>query len=226
MSEADTPDRQAPDQAAAASPGLSRRALLGAAAAGTAGLVIGGIAGPLVNPWPVAEPGPPDSEGSTTAPIVHSFFGRHQAGVTTAVQDHLHFAAFDMLDGTDRRDLARLLRDWSNAAARMTQGLQVGASDTGEAMDLPASGLTVTFGLGPGLFERDGVDRYAIAAERPAELEQLPPFVGDALKPASSDGDLGVQICADDPQVAVHALRNLSRIAASGRRSAGRSWAS
>ncbi len=117
------------------------------------------------------------------------------------------------------------MRDWSAAAANLTQGQPIrlaaaGGSDpdaprddTGEALGLPASGLTVTIGLGPSLFERDGVDRFGLDGQRPAELEPLPSFDGDALEPAWSDGDLGVQVCADDPQVAVHAIRNLARIA-------------
>jgi deferrochelatase/peroxidase EfeB len=35
---------------------------------------------------------------------------------------------------------------------------------------------------------------------------------GDQLDPARCDGDLCVQACADDPQVALHAVRNLLRI--------------
>ena len=86
--------------------------------------------------------------------------------------------------------------------------------DSGEAIGLGPSGLTVTFGLGPSLFERDGVDRYGIADLRPRQLQPLPPFAGDALDPAGSDGDLCVQACADDPLVALHAARNLARLAA------------
>jgi deferrochelatase/peroxidase EfeB len=206
-----------------ASPGLSRRALLGAAAVGTAGLVVGGLAGPFITGRPSGAPAAGGTSGSGTAP--YPFFGANQSGVTTPVQDHLHFAAFDMMEGTDRGDVESLLRDWSYAASRMTEGLPVTASgaiggdpqappdDTGEALDLPVSGLTVTIGLGPGLFEREGVDRYGLAARRPAELERLPPFLGDALKAQWSHGDLCLQVCADDPQVAVHAVRNLSRIA-------------
>ena len=41
---------------------------------------------------------------------------------------------------------------------------------------------------------------------------ELPHFPGDNLDPARSDGDLCIQACADDPQVAVHAVRNLARI--------------
>jgi deferrochelatase/peroxidase EfeB len=36
---------------------------------------------------------------------------------------------------------------------------------------------------------------------------------GESLEPERSDGDLCVQACADDPQVAFHAVRNLTRIA-------------
>ncbi|MFT4279888.1 iron uptake transporter deferrochelatase/peroxidase subunit, partial [Microbacterium sp.] len=160
------------------------------------------------------------------AAAVYAFYGPHQAGITTPVQDHLHFAAFDMMARTTREDLIGLLQDWTYAAARMTQGLDVSATgavggspeappdDTGEALGLPASGLTITFGFGPTLFvTADGKDRYGLASQRPAALEKLPPFLGDDLDPGTSGGDLCIQACADDPQVAVHAIRNLSRIA-------------
>lgn len=203
--------------------GLSRRALLGAAAAGTAGFVAGRLADALTMPGSAGAgrtPGPAD-DGRRTWP----FYGDHQAGVATPPQDHVQLAAFDLAEGIGRDDLIDLLRAWSAAAARMTSGLAVtdaGAlggdpnappQDTGETLDLGPAGLTVTFGLGPGLFEHDGVDRYGIAAARPPELERLPGFDGDALDPATSDGDLCVQACADDPLVAFHAIRNLARVA-------------
>lgn len=85
--------------------------------------------------------------------------------------------------------------------------------DTGEALDLPASGLTLTFGFGPTLFrDADGTDRFGLADRLPAALRELPHFPGDDLDPARSGGDLCVQACADDPQVAVHAIRNLARL--------------
>ena len=157
--------------------------------------------------------------------ISYEFFGAHQAGITTPVQEHLHFASFDMMPRTDRDDLITLLQDWTYAASRMTKGLEVSATgavggdaevppdDTGEALGLPAAGLTITFGFGPSLFENEDGDRYGIAAQRPQKLERLPAFVGDDLDPQASHGDLCIQACADDPQVAVHAIRNLSRIA-------------
>ncbi|HWV48184.1 MAG TPA: iron uptake transporter deferrochelatase/peroxidase subunit, partial [Microbacterium sp.] len=155
----------------------------------------------------------------------HAFFGAHQAGIATPVQEHLHFAAFDMMPRTDRADLVSLLEDWSYAASRLTQGLEVSATgavggdpetppdDTGEALGLPPASLTITFGFGPSLFEAEGKDRFGIADRRPSALEPLPAFLGDDLDPGSGDGDLCIQVCADDPQVAVHAIRNLSRIA-------------
>jgi len=222
MTEREPPDPAAPPEAIAGRPTLSRRALLGAAVAGSAGLLVGRVSGSLL-PAPAADPPPP--EAGVATPVAYPFFGAHQAGVATPLQGHLHLAAFDLTERTTRADLEGLLRDWSVAAASMTQGLPIllpeapdddaaPRDDTGEALGLPASGLTVTIGLGSSLFERDGVDRFGIAAQRPAELQPLPSFAGDALSAASSGGDLGVQVCADDPQVAVHAVRNLARIAA------------
>lgn len=200
-------------------PGLSRRGLFGlAAGVGAAGIALGAGGGA----WAAGALG----RSGADAASVHPFFGEHQAGITTPMQDHLHFASFDMMAGTDRADLQSLLHDWSYAAARMTQGLEVSATgavggspeappdDTGEALGLPASGLTLTFGFGPTLFRAgDGTDRYGLASLRPRALEKLPAFLGDDLDPALSNGDLCIQACADDPQVAVHAIRNLSRIA-------------
>ncbi len=85
--------------------------------------------------------------------------------------------------------------------------------DTGEALDLPTSGLTITFGFGPSLFsDADGRDRFGLVERRPKALRELPHFPGDVLDPARSGGDLCIQACADDPQVAVHAVRNLARL--------------
>jgi deferrochelatase/peroxidase EfeB len=89
----------------------------------------------------------------------------------------------------------------------------VSLPDTEEAAGLPPARLTITFGFGAGLFEKDGKDRYGLAKSRPEALAELPHFVGDQLAPERSDGDLSVQACADDAQVAFHAVRQLARIA-------------
>ncbi|MEV0358631.1 iron uptake transporter deferrochelatase/peroxidase subunit [Nocardia sp. NPDC050697] len=184
--------------------GISRRGLIGGAGIGVAAAG----AGVLVGRGSAATDATPD-----TVP----FRGAHQAGIVTPVQDRLHFAAFDVHTET-RAELVELLRTWTAMAERMTAGREafpdgaVGAgeyappTDTGEALDLPASRLTLTIGFGPALF-----DRFGLAARKPAALAPLPKFTGDALDPARSGGDIAIQACSDDPQVAVHAVRNLAR---------------
>ncbi|WP_417562049.1 iron uptake transporter deferrochelatase/peroxidase subunit [Microbacterium sp.] len=196
--------------------GLSRRGLLGLIGAGAGGLVVGGVGGAAVGAS-VASAHAQDGTGT-----VHPFYGAHQAGIATPVQEHLQFAAFDLADDATRDDLISLLKDWTYASARMTQGLDVSATgavggspqappdDTGEALGLAAAALTITFGFGPGLFANPAL---GLAAQRPPQLQDLPPFVGEQLEAGLCGGDLCIQACADDPQVAFHAVRNLSRIA-------------
>ena len=191
------------------SAGLTRRRLLAggagvaAVAAAGGGLAVGSSAGDA----------PPDAPHTGRIP----FHGEHQAGITSAAQDRLHFAAFD-LTTTRVEDVRLLLRTWTAAAASLALGRPVPGrddvgpappDDTGEADDLPPSRLTVTFGLGPALFD----ERFGLAARRPAALRELPRLPGDELEPARCGGDLAVQACADDPQVAFHAVRNLARLA-------------
>jgi deferrochelatase/peroxidase EfeB len=89
----------------------------------------------------------------------------------------------------------------------------VSLPDSGEAHDLPPARLTVTFGFGAGLFEKDGNDRYRLAKHRPEALVDLPHFAGDELVAEQTGGDLSIQACADDPQIAFHAIRQLVRLA-------------
>ncbi|MEU4544031.1 iron uptake transporter deferrochelatase/peroxidase subunit [Nonomuraea dietziae] len=194
--------------------GVSRRKLLGLGAAGVAaaGASVAGARMLLDEPAPM-----PVSAASALDSV--AFYGEHQAGIATPAQDRLHFAAFDVIT-TKRAELDALLQEWTAAAARMTQGQEAGTfgavggvpeappDDTGEALGLPASGLTLTIGFGASLF--DG--RFGLAGKKPAALRDLPRFPGDALQPELSGGDLCVQACANDPQVAVHAIRNLARI--------------
>jgi len=197
--------------------GVSRRSLIGTSAAvvGAAGIATGGYAAGR------AEGADSESVGGATS---YPFRGEHQAGIVTPAQDRLHFAAFDVTTSS-RAQLIALLKAWTHAAERMTQGLPAGdigptdgafnvpPDDTGEAIGLPPSGLTITFGFGPSLFaDAKGRDRFGLKDAMPEALAPLPHFPGDLLDPARSDGDLCVQACADDPQVAVHAIRNLARI--------------
>ncbi|HXH77770.1 iron uptake transporter deferrochelatase/peroxidase subunit [Nocardioides sp.] len=188
--------------------GLSRRGLLGSlGAAGAGAAAIGFGTGRAVQDGDPASAGPPPT---------FDLYGEHQTGIVTPVQDRLHLASFDVLTD-DREALVGLLRAWTAAAAEMMAGRPAGPDtstydrppdDTGEAVGLPSSRLTITFGFGRSLFD----DRFGLAGRLPAGLVDLPHFPGDNLDPARSGGDLCVQACADDPQVAVHAVRNLVRI--------------
>ncbi|WP_422390926.1 iron uptake transporter deferrochelatase/peroxidase subunit [Arthrobacter sp. N1] len=197
---------------------ISRRRALSLAGVTAAAGVGAGVAAGRATPEATASPPDPDV-------LSYPFHGEHQAGITTPAQDRLHFVAFDV-DDISREELIGLLEDWTSAAARMSQGGSAGdfapdagpyeapPEDTGEAMDLGPTGLTITFGFGPTLFTTaDGTDRFGIADRRPRVLTELPTFAGDMLQERISGGDLCIQACADDPQVAVHAVRNLSRIA-------------
>ena len=194
--------------------------LAGGLAAG-AGFAVGGLGG-----FGVAR----ESQAADPQTVVEPFYGVHQAGIATAAQERIQFAAFDVL--TSKRDeLQALLRSWTSAAALMTTGKPVGDPagdpnappiDTGEALELGPARLTLTFGFGPSLFGGPGPDRFGLAALRPAALADLPPFAHDELDPAISGGDLCVQACAEDPQVAFHAIRDLARI---GRGTVAIRWA-
>ncbi|GGL02447.1 iron uptake transporter deferrochelatase/peroxidase subunit [Planomonospora parontospora] len=187
---------------------LSRRRLLtgtglamGAGAAAGAGLV---------------QLGKPESASAAASGGSIPFHGVHQAGIATPIQERLHFASFDL--GTrSPAEAAELMKSWTAAAVRMTAAEEIGRGatgralappdDTGETLEMHASRLTLTVGFGPSFFTR-------LNLPAPDRLKELPAFRGDRLDPARSGGDVCVQACADDPQVAVHAVRNLTRIAA------------
>ncbi|MBP1233785.1 deferrochelatase/peroxidase EfeB [Arthrobacter sp. PvP102] len=215
---ADSAPNGAADAKAAAARGVSRRGLLSFAGVGGAG-ALAGIAAGLWGRDAVFAAEPAVEPADDTVP----FHGERQAGITTAAQDRLHMAAFDVLT-EDRDELIRLLTDWTAASEAMTQGRETGETgaaggsydappqDTGEALGLSAGKLTVTFGFGASLFEKDGKVRFGLEGRRPDALIDLPHFPGDDLQAGRSGGDIIVQACADDPQVAVHAVRNLARL--------------
>ncbi|WP_413808480.1 iron uptake transporter deferrochelatase/peroxidase subunit [Streptomyces sp. OE57] len=187
------------------SSGISRRRLLGSAgAAGAAGLVVGGAAGAYASEATREAPAPLSSLGATAVP----FHGRRQAGITTTLQAHGHLLAFDLVPGANRKAAAALLRRWSRTAKELMAG-EAPPDDTGIALDAGPSSLTVTFGFGRTFFGKAGVEDRL-----PEALAPLPDFVSDALDPKRSNGDLWIQIAANDALVAFHALRALQREAA------------
>ncbi len=171
------------------------------------------------------------------------FWGRNQGGILTPSQAHTYFAALDLttekrddvvavlkawtnaaarlaggqpIEAFTRTELAYNY-DTSSTTVTTTSSeptpTTVALSDSGEAEGLSPARLTLTFGFGAGLFEKDGKDRYGLAKQRPEALIDLPHFAGDELVAQQTGGDLSIQACADDPQVAFHAVRQLARLA-------------
>ena len=188
--------------------GPSRRGLL----VGAAGLMAGAGLGKVAR---AATPAAPAG-----AAVTEAFFGPHQGGIATPPQTNSYFVAFDLVAKTVD-EVTMMLRLWTDAAKRMTAGetarplgddASIEGPDGGSALGLAPSRLTITFGFGAGLFVKNGVDRYGLAAKRPDALVDLPKFNGDQLQPARTGGDISVQACADDPLVAFHAVRELDRL--------------
>ncbi|MFB7154039.1 Dyp-type peroxidase [Streptomyces virginiae] len=185
---------------------FSRRALLGTG--GLAALAAGGAAGAAAL----------GGGGEAAAAPAVPFHGPQQAGILTPRQNHVRLAAFDLGRArTDRGRAAALLLRWTTAAEHLTRGAPVPAgleppgsraADTGALADTRPARLTLTFGLGATFFDRTG-----LTAARPEALAPLPAFPDDRLDPARGDGDLLVQIGADDAFVTAQVLRTLQRLA-------------
>ncbi|MGV4927245.1 deferrochelatase/peroxidase EfeB (plasmid) [Streptomyces sp. BHT-5-2] len=188
--------------------GVARRGFLrGAALAGAGGLVAGGAA--------PARTSYADGAGLPGAPAPAApFHGPHQAAVLTAPRRVTAFVAFDVT-AEGRQDLADLLRTLTERARFLTGG---GVPDplgiTGPPADsgilgpqLPPGALSVTVGVGAALFD----DRFGLRARAPRRLTAMPAFPDDDLQADWCHGDLSLQLCADDTDTVLHALRDLTR---------------
>jgi deferrochelatase/peroxidase EfeB len=203
---------------------LSRRRLIGGglAAAGAGVGAAAGIAGSAVasgvNPFTAATNGDESIDLSRSHPFYATAARQPQGGIVTDPQRYCVYMTFD-LSTVVATDLQVLLARWSAAIAQLQAGRTVGSvepahgdgvgADTGEALDLGPASLTVTVGLGPGVFD----ERFGLASKRPAHLAQIPDLPSDNLDASLTGGDLSLQACADDPQVAYHAVRDLARMA-------------
>jgi len=194
---------------------VSRRGLF---AMGAGGLAVGALAG--VGGTLAAQALTPKDQGEAVdATLSYPFYGGvHQAGIRTEPQRHCVYMTFDVDAGSTATDLQSLFARWSAGIAQLMQGKPVGLvqptrpgavpQDTGEAADLSPNALTVTLGLGPGIFD----DRFGLTAKKPKLLGPLPELPSDNLQAGLTGGDLSLQACAEDPQVAYHAIRDLARM--------------
>ena len=184
---------------------VSRRAFLHGSAVAAGGVAIGASASASASA----------GSGSTApARVAIAFHGEHQSGISTERQAHAAFVSFD-LTAADRGELADLLRTLTQRARFLTAGgtppntgIAAPPSDSGVLGPVIApGGLTVTVGLGASAFDH----RYGLAARKPRRLRAMDVFVNDNLDRARCDGDLLLQICADEADTVLHALRDLAR---------------
>ena len=143
-----------------------------------------------------------------------SFYGKHQAGITTSMQKNIYFVVLD-LRTTDKNELIQLFKDWTDYSQKLVNGEMVKKdgsnallppSDTGETVGLNPYRLTLTFGVSASFLTKLGLER-----KRPKLFRDLPAFPKEQLREQYTGGDIVIQACADDEQVAFHAVRNLIR---------------
>ena len=143
-----------------------------------------------------------------------SFYGEHQAGITTPMQKNIYFVVLD-LHTTDRATIIQLFKDWTAYSEKLVDGELVKKdnsnallppTDTGETVGLNPYRLTLTFGVSASFLKKMG-----LSDKRPKAFRDLPPFPKEQLKENYTGGDIVIQACADDEQVAFHAVRNLVR---------------
>jgi deferrochelatase/peroxidase EfeB len=193
---------------------VSRRNFLRGAAAGVAGTALTGgvlIGGAHADARPAS--GTPQTEDS------YPFHGEHQSGILTPgpadKQAYSCFAAFDIVDGTTKAQLADVLRTLTGRSRLLTTGgpaPDLGVSQTPSdsdvlGPDVPADGLTVTTSLGSTFFD----DRFGLAARKPTKLTPMLAFPNDSPDPAWLHGDLLLQLCANHPDTIHHAIRDITR---------------
>lgn len=200
----EAPPGEAVSENASPGEGISRRRLLGTA--GATGLVLGAAGGAVGYASAPAGATPLTSLGEDMA----MFHGKHQPGITEGLQARGHLVAFDLAAGAGRKEAAALLRRWSTTAQRLMAGEAAAQDDTDVARDAGPSSLTITFGFGNSFFSRTGLEK-----QRPGSLDPLPDFSSDHLDKSRSNGDLWVQIGANDALVAFHALRTIQKDAGS-----------
>ena len=191
-------------------PPPQRRGLLLGLAAGGAGL---GASLALTRPA-AAETRMREPPGRSEALARQSvpFLGRHQPGIVTPPPAAAIIAAFDVL-APGRAELESLFRVLTARIAFLMNGGTPPAADrlfppADSGMlgpEIVPDGLTVTASVGASLF--DG--RYGLTERRPRQLAAMRRFPNDALDRDWCHGDLLLQFCANTPEAALHALRDV-----------------
>ena len=193
---------------------FSRRSFLSGLAASTAAVAV-----PTANAqssfFGSSKPMPnPDNGRSKDLEEVAAFHGEHQEGIVTAPQKFCEVIALD-IQFADVSRLETLLRTITDRARFLTTGGQTPpdgiaypANDSGElGTDLPTDNLSITVAVGESLFD----DRFGLSSHKPAHLSTMEAFADDSLQENLCHGDLAIQICANQHDTVLHALRDILR---------------
>lgn len=192
---------------------------------GMAGLAIGTTTG-LIGCQQSNSPLPTNHDNSSTstpnkncfADLQYDFYGEHQSGIVTPTQHYIYFLVLD-LHTNNLEEIKDVFKKWTEFSEKLMKGENIKPysdnphippTDTGEADSLGAYGLTLTFGISPSFLKK-----LNLTEKQPPEFNDLPLFPRDQIRPELSGGDICIQACAEDMQVAFHAVRQLVRQARS-----------
>ncbi len=149
----------------------------------------------------------------------YAFEGEHQAGILTPAQRSTVNLAFDVT-AANVGELSELLQTITARARFLTSGgtppaagLAAPPTDSGVlGAEVVPDGLTVTVSVGASLFD----DRFGLSARKPTRLRVMEDFANDALDRTVCDGDLLVQVCAQNVDTVLHAVRDITRATRGG----------
>ena len=174
---------------------ISRRDFLKKAGIAGAGVAIGasgasGILAKMIN----------GTSGQLIGNEEISFYGEHQSGIATPVQKNVYFAVLD-LRSIELEEIKQMFKDWTDYTEKLMSGELVAPELKNHL--LPPADTGETVGLNP--------YRLTVDSKKLPEFKDLPHFPRDQIKDKYKGGDICIQACADDTQVAFHAVRNLVR---------------
>ena len=195
------------------SPSPSRRGFLGALAGAAVAAPVG-VAAAVAHAGSAAAATQDPEAAANGGRAKFDFHGAHQAGILAPVRRATALLALDVT-AADRAGLERLLRTTTERARLLTSGgevPEVGIStvppDSGIlGPEIVAGGLTVTLAVGASLFD----ERFGLASVKPAKLRTMEDFPNDALDRSVCDGDLLLQLEADERDVVTHGVREILR---------------
>jgi deferrochelatase/peroxidase EfeB len=162
--------------------------------------------------------GPASADGASKVTMQNaeqsSFEGDHQLALLSEPTPYSSMVAFDVLAET-RAELRELLQTLTSRMRLLykgglpqNDGPTVPADDNGIlGPSVPSRSVAFIFGIGASLFD----ERFGLVSSKPATLITMESFPNDNLDPSLCQGDFSVQICADNADTVVHAMRDITK---------------